>query len=582
MVDPSAASPGGASPLNRRPDGLPPGPGSDSPWPAGTRERPAWPAVALAAAVASLSYLYGLDSIFAPAIGDEPLYLQIARVTARSGRLLPLLAESGINDTKPPLLFWQGILSSGLGASWELWRLRLPVVALSFCTAALAGLLAARISRRPAAGPVAALAFLGFLSTIQHGRPFLTNAGETLFLFLPLALVQARGRTGLLRGVLCGLSLGAATLYKSFFMVVPGTFALALVLWQREGRDVSALVRRHGAFLLTAAATGLAVFGLWPALDPRRDVIWSQFVVGENAGKFQVSSFLSGLVRGDYPLWEIWLGDLKNAGLYAPLVLALAWDLWKRRRSVPRPEAELWMYVLAFLLVYSLPTQRQANYILPTTAALAVLLALRWDELPAIAFRVPLGVLALAGLAVPVFEKLVERRLGTRLFSPWSLALPVALAALSMGGAVSVRFGRRALPYLALLALAVGSSVLAPFSRPFPAEAVAEVRGKPVLMPNTFQQSQERFRFLLPGAEVRPYPCMTAPAPCGAPAPKPGTYAAIYRGTGEPLPPGFERVAAVPHLKGRHSNRQIWEIVRGRLDLLVEWLVLARPEAPAS
>ncbi|HVP67127.1 MAG TPA: phospholipid carrier-dependent glycosyltransferase [Anaeromyxobacteraceae bacterium] len=548
--------------------------GESAPASAGART---WPDLVLAACVATFSYLYGLGSIFAPAIGDEPLYLQIARMTARSGRLLPLLAESGINDTKPPLLFWQGILASGFGASWELWRLRLPVVALSFCTAALAGLTAARISRRTSAAPVAALAFLGFLSTIQHGRPFLTNAGETLFLFLPLAIVAMRDRTGPALGALCGLSLGAATLYKSFFMVVPGTFALALVLWQREGRDLRSFLRRRGAFLAVAATVGLAVFGLWPALDPRRDVIWSQFVVGENAGKFQVSTFLSGLVRGDYPIWEIWLGDLKNAGLYAPLVLALVWDLWKRRRSIPAPEAELWMYLLAFLLVYSLPTQRQANYILPTTAALAVLLALRWDELPAIVFRLTLGALALAGTLLPLFERVVERRLETRLFGPAAVALPLAVAALALAGALSRRFARRVFPYAALLTLAAGSSFLAPFSRPFPESALAEVRGRPVLMPNTFQESQERFRFLVPGAEVRPYPCMMAPAPCGAPAPRSGAYAAIYRDPGEPLPPGYEAVAALPHLKGRHSAQQIREMLGGRLDLLVQWFVLARP-----
>ena len=538
--------------------------------------------MALAAAVAAFSYLYGLDSIFAPAIGDEPLYLQITRKTAQSGRWLPLLAESGIFDTKPPLLFWQGILSSGFGSSWELWRLRLPVVGLTFCTAVLAGFLAARISRRASAGAVAALAYLGFLSTIQHGRPFLTNAGETLFLFLPLVLLQGRERTGPGLGALCGLSIGTATLYKSFLLVVPGTLALALVLLRRERLRPAALLRRHGAFLAVTALLGLAVFGLWPALDPHREVIWSQFVVGENAGKFRLSSFLSGLVSGEYPLWEVWLGDLKNAGLYAPLVLALVFDLWRRRRELPEAEAELWLYVLAFLLVYSLPTQRQANYILPTTAALAVLLALRWEELPAVAFRVPLALLAAAALAVPVFEWRVEGQLGVRLFSVASLALPFGIGVLALAGAVSARFGRRAFPSLALLALAAGTNLLAPFSRPFPPEAIAEVRGKTVLMPDLFQQSQERYRFLLPGAEVRAYPCATGPATCAIPPPAPGTYVALYRAGGERLPPGFEEVAALPHLRGRQTTQQILQILGGRFDLLVQWFVLARARPPGA
>ena len=549
----------------------------DSPRAASVTPVPGPVACALGAAFAAFSYLYGLDSIFAPAIGDEPLYLQIARVTARSGRFLPLVAERGINDTKPPLLFWQGILASGFGSSWELWRLRLPVVAMTLCTAALVGWLAARVSTRRAAGLVAALVFLGFRSTIQHGRPFLTNAGETLFLFLPLVMLYRTARTGPLLGALCGISFGLAALTKSFFLVVPGTFSLALVLWRRERFELGALLRRHGLFLAVAALVGLAVFGLWPVFDPRRDVIWSQFVLGENAGKLQASSFFSGLFRGEYALWEIWLGDFKNAGLYALLLAALLWDLWQRRRDLSAEESELWLYVLAFLLVYSVPTQRQSNYILPTMAAIACLLALRWEALSAAAFRVTLATLAAVAFAVPLFELLVERRLGTRLFSPLSVALPVALGALASWGAVSVRFGRQALPYLALGGLVVGSTLLSPFSRHFPDAAVAEVQGKPVLMPDRFEQSQERYRFLLPGAEIRGYLCRTGTAPCPAPAPQAGVYAAIYRAPGESLPEGYEAVASVPHFKGRHSNREILEILGGRLDLLVEWMVLARP-----
>lgn len=379
----------------------------------------------------------------------------------------------------------------------------------------------------------------------------------------------------------CGLSLGAASLYKSFFMVVPGTFALALVLWHREHFRVGALLRRHATFLAVAAIVGLAVFGLWPLLDPRRDVIWSQFVVGENAGKFRLSAFASGLFSGDYPIWEIWLGDVKNTGLYAPLVVALVWDLWRRRRQLPEAESELWLFVLAFLLVYSVPTQRQGNYILPTTAALAVLLAIRWEALAGFAVRATLALLAVAALAVPAFEALVESRLGLRLFPALSIALPAALGLLALLGAAWLRFGRAAFPYVALGTLVVGSSILAPFSRHFPNGAVAEVLGRPVLVPDRFEQSQERYRFLLPGADIRGYRCR-ANGPCPVPVPQPGTYVAIYRDPGEALPEGFEAVAVLPHLKGRHSPQQVLAILGGRLDLLVEWLVLARPQHPAA
>jgi 4-amino-4-deoxy-L-arabinose transferase-like glycosyltransferase len=533
-------------------------------------------AFALAAAVAVGAYAYGLDSINAPTIGDESLYIQITRVTAASGRWLPLLSESGITDTKPPFLFWQGILSTGWGAAWDLWHLRLPIAVTSLLTALAAGLLATRIAGR-AAGLRAGLVFLGFLSTIQHGRPFLTNAAETLFLFLPLLLVHRRERTGPLLALACGISFGAAGLFKAFFLVVPGVFSLALVLLRRDGWELRPFLRRRLGFLAVASIVGLAAFGLWPLLDPRPDQVWSQFVLAESARKLKFSTFVSGLFSGEDALWEIWLGDLKNAGIYLLLLLALLRDLWRRRRALSADEQELWLYVLAFLVVYSLPTQRQANYLLPSMAALAVLLALRWDELPQLAFRATLVVLAVAGLGLPAFEWLIARRLGASPFGVAAVVLPVALGLLAVAGVRWPRFGREALPCLALVALAAGSAVVIPFARPFPASALAEVRGRLVLVPDRFLQTQERYRFLLPGADVRGYPCPGGPVRCKAPDPGAGSHATLYLDAGEPLPPGWEEVAERPHFKGRHTTAQILEIIGGRTELLVERLVLARP-----
>jgi 4-amino-4-deoxy-L-arabinose transferase-like glycosyltransferase len=532
--------------------------------------------LALAAVVAVGAYTYGLDSINAPTIGDESLYIQITRVTAASGRWLPLLSESGITDTKPPFLFWQGILSTGWGAAWDLWHLRLPVVATSLLTALVAGLLAARIGGR-AAGLRAGLVFLGFLSTVQHGRPFLTNAGETLFLFLPLLLVHGKERTGFLLALACGLSFGVAGLFKAFFLVVPGAFALALVLLRRDGWELRPFLRRRLAFLAVASIVGLASFALWPLLDPRPDEVWSQFVLAESARKLKFSTFVSGLFSGEEALWQIWLGDLKNAGVYLLLLLALLRDLWRRRRALTPDEQELWLYVLAFLVVYSFPTQRQANYLLPSMAALAVLLALRWDDLSPLAFRATLVALAVAGLGLPAFEWLIARRLGASPFGAVAVALPVALGLLAAAGVRWPRFGRQALPYLALVALAAGSAVVTPFARPFPATALAEVRGRPVLVPDRFLQTQERYRFLLPGADVRGYPCPGGPVRCPPPDPGAGKHAALYLDAGEPTPPGWELVAERPHFKGRHTPAQILEIIGGRTELLVERLVLARP-----
>jgi 4-amino-4-deoxy-L-arabinose transferase-like glycosyltransferase len=534
----------------------------------------------VAIAVAVGSYVYGLDSINAPTIGDEPMYLQIARVTAASGRWLPLVSESGVNNTKPPLLFWQAIVSTGRGAAWDLWHVRLPVVATSLVTAVLVAWLAARVAGR-AAALRAGLVYLGFLSTMQHGRPFLTNAGETLFLFLPLVLVHGRN-TGVLLGVVCGLSFGLAALFKAFILVVPGTVSIAMVLLQRDGWRVGEFVRRRLPFLAVAAGVGLATFALWLAVDPRPDLVWAQFVVGESARKLRYDTFVAGLFRGEDWLPEIWLGAFKNAGLYVVLLAALLVDLWRRRRALTADEKELWLFVLAYHLVYTLPTQRQANYLLPAMAALAVLLAVRWDALPGLAFRVTLAVLAAAGVIVPVLEWLIERRLGTRVFGAEAYLLPVGLGLLGVLGTWNLRFGRAVLPLAALLALAVGSAVVSPFARRFPEAALAEVRGRTVLVPDRFAQSQERYRFILPGAEVKGYPCPGGFVACKPPDPALGMHATILLDGGQPVPPGYAEVAEVPHFKGRHTNQQILEILGGKTELLVERLVLVRPEPAAG
>jgi hypothetical protein len=210
-------------------------------------------------------------------------------------------------------------------------------------------------------------------------------------------------------------------------------------------------------------------------------------------------------------------------------------------------------------------------------AALAVLLALRWDALPGLAFRVTLAALAVAGLAAPVFEWMVARRMPASPFGVVAVVVPAALGLLAAAGVRDPRFGRAALPYLSLLALVAGSAIVKPFARPFPAAALDEVRGRVVLVPDRFAQSQERYRFLLPGADVRGYPCPPGPVRCKAPDPAAGVHAALFVDMGEPVPEGWQEIGESPHFKGRHTTGQILEIVGGRTELLVERLVLARP-----
>jgi 4-amino-4-deoxy-L-arabinose transferase-like glycosyltransferase len=520
--------------------------------------------------LALTAYVYGLDSIHIPKIGDEPPYLQIARMTAESGQMLPLVWEDGIRNTKPPMLFWQGILTSGWGKYWNPWTLRGPIVLYSMLIALVIGLFTKRLSGDALAGLMAGLIYLGFLSTIQHGRPFLTNAPETLFLFLPLVIMFNADSTTARNTLLCGLCFGMAALYKSFFLIFVGSFALGLVLLYRAEFKPVEFLRRYGAFFTGAVILSFGLFSLWFVFDPYPERIVSQFILKENVGKFNLSNFWTGLYSGSYALWRLWLGNFANAGLYAVVLLALVIDALKRRKELTGYEKQLWLYVLGFLIIYSIPTQRQENYILPTCAALSVLLALRWKALPAVWFRITLIVAALFFATWFWIQWEVERAFGARLFSWENYFVPFLFFALSIFSLVRIEMGRLLLPLVALGALLTGSLFLAPFSREFSQEACQRLQGETVYFPSRRSLiKHEIYRFILPGANVLGY---TRRHPLEE---IDHTYCAKIIDLGQDLPEGYRLIDEVYNLKTRHTSQQIKDIVfHRRLELLLDRLAL--------
>jgi hypothetical protein len=119
----------------------------------------------VAAALAVVAYLHGLSGEHIPKNGDEYPYTHITRLTAASGHLLPLCSDlPGMRNTKPPLLFWQGIASTGGGRWWTRWNLRWPSVAYTLLTAGLVFLLGRRLGDDSETGLLAALSFLEALA----------------------------------------------------------------------------------------------------------------------------------------------------------------------------------------------------------------------------------------------------------------------------------------------------------------------------------------------------------------------------------------------------------------------------------
>lgn len=232
--------------------------------------------------LALASYLYMLGGVHIPSIGDESVYAQIVRLTAKSGDWLPLASIEGLAHTKPPLLFWQGMITTDWAQDWSLLRLRLPMVAWTFATAALVGWTTRQlVMRSRSAGPLvapgtlgtpgplgtpgtpgtetasvspsetwshleggragilAALSFLAFFSTFRYGRPFLTNMPEVFLSFAICAAVILNEGRRTYRSLLfwCGLGFvfGLVLLTRSVALLVPMGLWLTGVFFSAHG-----------------------------------------------------------------------------------------------------------------------------------------------------------------------------------------------------------------------------------------------------------------------------------------------------------------------------------------------------------
>jgi 4-amino-4-deoxy-L-arabinose transferase-like glycosyltransferase len=472
----------------------------------------------VAALLAVLTYLWGLGSVGIPANGDENVYIHIARKTAESGHWLPLATDiERVRNTKPPLLFWQAIASTAGGADWTLWRLRLPNALYSLATAALLCALLRHLRQPWRICLLAALVYLAFYSTYRYGRPLLTDAPEVFWLALPgVAVLWTRGAlldSKLLAPLLLGAVVGIACLYKSFALAVPFTLTLAWWHLDRHGYRLRESIVRAAPAIAVSAVIPVVVFAIWPLMDPDPGAIWRDFVLRENAGKFATGSgaagYLTALLWGEWSVWSLFAALLANGGLLAPILLATMIDAWRRRRSLSREERLLWIWVIAYFFVYSIPSQRSGRYLLPAMPALAVLAALAWSRLPRLAFVATVALATALAAAFAIFSVFIVREAaGDLRLSPqyWL----VIVAAVLVGGCslAAPRLSRATAPLLAiLLPLAMGLSLTSYAAPPGPYTAATreQLSGKAVFVPCNFLASEEADRFLLPGADIRGY-----------------------------------------------------------------------------
>ncbi len=496
-----------------------------------------WLALAL---VVALGYLFGLGGDHIPRNGDELVYAHIARLTAASGHWLPLVSSFDfMRNTKPPLLFWQAMVAGDWGAHWTLLRLRLPSIAYTWAIALMAGLLTWKIIRNnsiasnagaPAAtseesrhraisvGAIAAIVYLSFFTSYRYGRPYMTSAPETFWLFgvffalawSPAKLLASRWKFPLL----AGLALGIGSLYKSFAMVVPAGFALALCYQSVGAKKPLWNPFRPGVFtdglkVFAICALGLGLFGLWFALDPQPSEVWREFVVGENVGKFQSSPGYLKVAFSGSGFITILSGYFTNALFLLPVSMGCMVAAWKAyRKKTPTSDAEkiMWLWMLGLAFVFLFPNQRSTRYLIPAMPALAVLMALYWHRTGRIWFGLSLLLCAAGALAIGwVAFAAVRATMDQGLYAPafWIFLVAVVLACVA--GLLKKEWTRPVTVLAGFAVLFALAWATAPFNGRlghFKPETDALLQGQTVAVPSNFNGHFERYEFIITGAAI--------------------------------------------------------------------------------
>jgi 4-amino-4-deoxy-L-arabinose transferase-like glycosyltransferase len=437
-------------------------------------------------------------------------------LTAQTGQLLPLQSiDEKARNTKPPLLFWQGILSTDWGNHWSLALLRAPNVLYTLLTAALLILIGWKRARSPALGISAALLFLCFFSTYRYGRVFLTSAPETFWLFAPLALLllhrEPRFPEGMLWPWLWGGMIGIGLLYKSFALVIP--VAVTMALWQLRARGwkMTPFLLRDAWRIILMIVAALLFFGLWFWLDPNPSQVIRDFVMRENAGKFDAGgeSYWLNLVWGQSSLWRIIVSYPLNAGLLAPVVVALVADTWRRRHHLGHLEVFLWIWMIVLAAFFCLPNQRDERYLLPAMPALALLIVIRLGHLPRWIVTITLAAAGIVMAGLVGLALLLQHAAAVGALYPlWALLVPaIGFTVVGFG----IFWGHLARPLLApaiLMVYLCYTAFLIPLDGGrglFKGEGVESVIGCEVSVPSNFNAREESYGFLLPGANVKPY-----------------------------------------------------------------------------
>jgi len=407
--------------------------------------------------------LAGLGSPAGGTHPDEGLYLQAAREMHDRGDWLTPTVDGRPDFTKPPLLYW------AMGASFALfgetlWSARLPVALAALALAWVTGRLARRAAG-PVAEPVAILVLGTCLGLLRYARVDLMDVPLALAVAVGLWACWRVAEGGPMRLLLvAGVAAGGATLLKGpvgpVLMAVP-----AAVYLSRRGMLVRALPWIAGA----AVVAGVLAAPWYLAMAHRHgEPFVARFFGTENVGKFRFPWTLEG---------EVEL-------LLALPVLLLPWAPLVRIRGAGAALA--WPWVLALLILYSLPGLKHPHYVVPALAPLAVLASAPRVGRGRLASAALILVLGLAGALALRFPLAGPVRLGLA-----CVVLLLVVAAFLVGrGAVATG----AVAFAGAAVLLFGSVLPGAVPPPVPAWVAERAGSRPLF---TATQNPGLYSFLL-------------------------------------------------------------------------------------
>ena len=232
-------------------------------------------------------------------------------------------------------------------------------------------------------------------------------------------------------------------------------------------------------------------------------------MVGENAGKFEAhgASYWAKLLWGGSSIWALLLGYPMNAGLLAFPVAALFFVAYRQRYQLGDAEKMLWIWMAVLFIVFAVPSQRSARYLLEAMPGVAVLCALNWQRIPRWVFVLTLFAAgAVLVLLAFLAHSLQNEAAGMYGWGYW-LLLGAALA-LAIFAVFFARATRSTGQCGGVAHLSFPCGLLAAVrwcSGHVQRNAKRYVQGKDVWVSCNFRAHDEGHRFMLPDARVHGY-----------------------------------------------------------------------------